>query len=41
VVWIGFIWLSGLEPMVGFCEHGNEPSGSVQCAEFIGYLSNY
>jgi len=21
--------------MVGSCEHGNEPSGSVNCGEFI------
>jgi hypothetical protein len=23
---------SGLDPVVGFCDHGNEPSGSIQKA---------
>ena len=22
----------------GFCEHGNEPSGSIKCGGFLGYL---
>jgi hypothetical protein len=25
--------------VVGFCEHGNEPSGSTKGREFIGQLS--
>jgi hypothetical protein len=24
--------------MVGFCEHGNEPSASIVCGEFLEYL---
>jgi hypothetical protein len=24
-----------------FCEHGNEPSDSINCGEFIDYLSDY
>jgi hypothetical protein len=30
---------SGQAPVVGFCEHGNEPSGSIKCREFLDYLS--
>jgi hypothetical protein len=26
---------SGLGPVVGSCEHGDEPSGSVKCSEFL------
>ena len=26
---------------VGFCEHGNEHSGSIKCGEFLGHQSNY
>jgi hypothetical protein len=25
--------------MAGSCEHGNEPSGSIKCEEFLDYLS--
>jgi hypothetical protein len=25
--------------VVGSCEHGNEPSGSIKCGEFLDYLS--
>jgi hypothetical protein len=25
--------------VVGSCEHGNEPSGSIKCVEFLGTLS--
>jgi hypothetical protein len=25
--------------VAGFCEHGNEPSGSIKCGEFLDYLS--
>jgi hypothetical protein len=36
-VWTGFIWFRmGL--MVGSCEYGNEPSGSIEGEEFY-YLS--
>jgi hypothetical protein len=24
----------------GCCEHGNEPSGSIKCADFLGQLRN-
>jgi hypothetical protein len=26
---------SGLGPVAGFCEHGNEPSGSIKCWEIL------
>jgi hypothetical protein len=25
---------------IGFCEHGNEPSGSIKCWEILEYLQN-
>jgi hypothetical protein len=25
--------------MAGSCEHGDEPSGSIKCGEFLYYLS--
>jgi hypothetical protein len=25
--------------VAGSCEHGNEPSGSIKCGEFLDYLS--
>jgi hypothetical protein len=25
----------------GFCEHGNEPSGSIKDGEFLDYLNDY
>jgi hypothetical protein len=40
------IWLdvldssgSGWGPIVGFCEHGNQPSGPIQYCTFLGYLN--
>jgi hypothetical protein len=27
--------------VVGFCEHGNELSGSIKDGEFLDYLSDY
>jgi hypothetical protein len=24
--------------VTGSCEHGNEPSGSIKCGEFLDYL---
>jgi len=32
-VWTGFIWFR-IGPVVGCCEHGNEPSGSTKGGEF-------
>jgi hypothetical protein len=32
---------SGQDPDAGFCEHGNEPSGSIKCEEFLDQLSDY
>jgi hypothetical protein len=26
--------------MLGFCEHGGEPSGPIKCSEFLDYLRN-
>jgi hypothetical protein len=31
---------SGQGPMTRSCEHINEPSGSIKCGEFLGYLSD-
>jgi hypothetical protein len=30
---------SGYRPVAAFCEHGNEPSGSIEGWEFIDYLT--
>jgi hypothetical protein len=27
--------------VVGYCEHGNEPSGSMKCGEFLDWVRNY
>jgi hypothetical protein len=39
------LWLdsrsSGQRPMAGSCEHGNEPSGSIKCWEFLSWLTSY
>jgi hypothetical protein len=32
--WTGLIWLR-IGTVEGFCECGNEPSGSIKCGEFI------
>jgi hypothetical protein len=33
LIWTGSIWLTiGTS---GFCEHGNEPSGSIKCWEVL------
>jgi hypothetical protein len=32
---------SGKEPVVGYCEHGNEPSGYIKCWEILERLSNW
>jgi hypothetical protein len=34
-----FIWL-GIGRGGGFCECGNEPSGSIKCGEFLGQMMN-
>jgi len=31
---------SGQGPMMGSCEHGNKPSGSIKRGEFLDYLSD-
>jgi hypothetical protein len=31
---------SGQGPIVSSCKHGNEPSGSIKCWEFLERLSN-
>jgi hypothetical protein len=28
-------------PLAGFCEHGNEPSDSIKCGEFLDHLIDY
>jgi hypothetical protein len=30
----------GEGPIVAFCEHGNEPSGSIKGGEFLDWLSD-
>jgi hypothetical protein len=35
----GFIWLR-IRVGSGFCEHGNEPSGSIKGEEFLDQLSD-
>jgi hypothetical protein len=32
---------SGQGHVAGSCEHGHEPSGSIQCEEFIDWLRSY
>jgi hypothetical protein len=32
---------SGLGPVEGSCEHGNEPSGSIKCWEVLEWLHNW
>jgi hypothetical protein len=32
---------SGLGPVAGCCEHGNEPSGSIKGSEFLEQSSDY
>jgi hypothetical protein len=36
-VWTGASWLR-IGQMAGTCECGNEPSGSIDCGEFLDYL---
>jgi hypothetical protein len=36
--WIGFIRNCAV---AGFYEHGDDPSGSIKCGEFLDYLSDY
>jgi hypothetical protein len=39
VVWNGLIWLK-IGHVEGFCESGNEASGSIKCWEFLEYLND-
>jgi hypothetical protein len=39
-MWTGFIWLRR-EPVVDSCEHGNEPSGSINGWECLKRLSDF
>ena len=32
--WTGFVWLR-TGSSYGFCEHGNEPLGTIKCGEFL------
>jgi hypothetical protein len=34
-----WIHLAQDRQVAGSCEHGNEPSGSIKCGEFLDYLS--
>jgi len=31
---------TGYGPVAGFCEHGNEPSGSIKSGKFLDQLSD-
>jgi hypothetical protein len=33
--------LRGVSELEGFCEHSNEPSGSIKCWEILDQLSDY
>jgi hypothetical protein len=33
-MWAGFIW-PRIESCQGFCEHGNEPAGSIKGEEYL------
>jgi len=33
-MWSGCMWLSGWEPVVSFCEHGNKPSVSITAGKY-------
>jgi hypothetical protein len=45
--WDGMVWYgldrsdSGEGPVEGSCEHGNEPSGSINCWEVLQWLHNW
>jgi hypothetical protein len=32
---------SGQGPVAGYCEHDNEPSGSIKCGEFFNWLCDF
>ena len=36
---LGLTW-SGHEQVTAACEHGNEPSDSIKCEEFLDWLRN-
>jgi hypothetical protein len=38
--WIGLIWLR-IGTSEGSCEHGNVPSGSIKCWEYLEELHNW
>ena len=38
--WTGLIWLI-IGQVRGSCECGNEPSGSIQCREFLDQLRTF
>jgi hypothetical protein len=40
MVWIGLIWLR-IGPVEDSCERGNEPSGFINCWEFLEWLYNW
>ena len=33
--------VSGWTQVAGYCEHGDEPSGSIKCGEFLDYLTKF
>jgi hypothetical protein len=39
-MWTGFMWLRK-GPVAGFYKHGNEPSGSIKCGEFLDWVSDF
>jgi hypothetical protein len=41
--WDGMDWIdfTGLGPVEGSCEHGNEPPGAIKCCEVLEWLHNW
>jgi hypothetical protein len=37
----GFKWLKRERPVTGFCEHIDEPSGSINTEEYLDTLCGY
>jgi hypothetical protein len=40
MVWTGLVWLR-IGTVGGSCEHGNEPSGSINVWEVLEWLHNW
>jgi hypothetical protein len=40
IMWIGFCWLR-IGPVLGCCEHSNEPAVSLKGREFLDHVNDY